>query len=92
LSTQAREGARFALEASGNGNFTGRVPNSLLEKRQFRPRRLQSRLDVTPSRSIFSNALNFRCSAIAALVRFTVTVLPIALARRTLSIARRRKP
>jgi hypothetical protein len=27
------------------------------------------RLHVTPARSIFSKALNFRCSAIAALVR-----------------------
>jgi hypothetical protein len=35
MSTQAREGARFDLEASGNGNFTVLVPNSLLEIGSF---------------------------------------------------------
>jgi hypothetical protein len=30
---------------------------------------LGGKVDVSPARSIFSNALNFRCSAMAALVR-----------------------
>jgi hypothetical protein len=31
MSTRCIEGARFAWEASGNGNFTILVPNRLLE-------------------------------------------------------------
>jgi len=45
---------------------------------------LGGKVHVTPARSIFSNALNFRCSAIAALVR---SVLTIPFARRAAATA-----
>jgi hypothetical protein len=61
------------MEASGNGNFTILVPNSLLEigsfVRDVYNHVLTRRLYVMPARSIFSNAMNFRCPAIAAFVR-----------------------
>jgi hypothetical protein len=67
----------FRLKGTGGWKFTMLVPKSLLEIGglirdstgaavcNHAPRRLH----VRPARSILSNALNLRCSAIAALVR-----------------------
>jgi len=48
--------ARFALEASGNANFTIRLPNSLLEIDGLRPRAAARIIDPNPSSSRFTAA------------------------------------